>query len=157
MIVVVGFVTLIGTIALSCAAFEGWNKKWLGILSLVVGVLLIAGEITLGVISCDTYSENNIPLYAGYNNSEINAHFFLGSGSINDTDMVYFWIDQNGVKSKHEARMSDSVFIEDGKNTLVLKETDCKDNLHWLFICDETFEYEFHVPENSIVQMYQYH
>jgi len=96
-----------------------------------------------------------IDIYAGYNENEISGSWFLLGGWIDEEDVVYYWVDDNGVKSKHNQPMDDSVFIEDGGEYLLLRQKTCPENLRWLFICGEVAA-EFHVPENSIRQMYQY-
>ena len=131
--------------------------------SYLLGVILVIALATIPVAVftnskvCDVPSKIVTPLYAGYNNSELHGDFFLGSGSVDDVDMVYYWVNNNGVKSKHSKKMSDSVFIEDGKNLMVETYESCPKNLNWLFIdVGKTGKTEFHVPENSIMQMYKY-
>jgi hypothetical protein len=132
---------------------EGWPI--LG-LFLLLG-LMVWGSININQNVCNIPKIITTSLYAGYNNNEINGQFFLGSGSVNEKDMVYYWINDNDVKSKHSKTMDESVFIEDGKNVMVEKFNTCPSNLSWLLFDNNLKKIEFHVPENSIVQMYQYH
>ena len=82
----------------------------------------------------------------------------MGTGHIEEIDVVYYWVNNSGVKSKHSQRMDQSVFIEDGKNIMVEKITGvCPKNIQWLFDgMPHLSEFEFHVPENSIAQMYKF-
>jgi len=108
--------------------------------------------------NCNVVAEQTIPLYAGFNSQTTSGNFILGSGTIEEVDMVYYWIDENGIKSKHHVPMRLSVFIEDGKNTLVKRYATCKKGFEWAipYNLDSVIEFEFHVPENAIMQMYQF-
>jgi hypothetical protein len=126
----------------------------------MVSLILVSASVficmKLNMNTCTIEQPITTTLYAGYNDSEINGSFFLGTGHIDEQEMVYYWIDENGVKSKHDQPMSMSVFIEDGKNIMVEKYEICPNNLQWLFIDPGLYQIEFHVPKNSIVQMYKY-
>jgi len=134
--------------------------KWWAIVALLlmfatpIGVAVGGMAINLNV--CDIENSSITELYSGYNSNDIGGHFFLGSGTVNEKDMVYYWINNNGILSKHQRGMDESVFIEDGKNIMVEKSLLCPNNLQWLFIEPGLYQVEFHVPEGSVAQMYQY-
>lgn len=131
-------------------------SEWWMIIIIVLSPILC---LVVNLIVCSVDKEIIIPLYAGYNSSTIQGEFFLGSGNINGVDMVYYWVDDNGVLTKHSVPMSDSSFIEDGKNVLIQKcHNVCPSNLYWLFLSSVSDEVklEFHIPKGSIIQMYNF-
>lgn len=129
------------------------DLRWIFILLIIISV--ISFPIINNTV-CSTQYEDITKLYAGYNGLETNGSFFLGSGSIEEVDMVYYWVDNDGIKSKHSERMGNSVFIEDGKNIMAKKYNGCPSGWNWFFIESSFGKVEFHVPEGSIAQMYGY-
>jgi hypothetical protein len=126
------------------------------LLALLTPAIIIFGGVWLNNDMCTKVEiVERIEIYAGYNDNEIRGRLFLLSGHIDEKDVVYYWVDDNGVKPKHSQPMDNSVFIEDGGEYLLLRHRTCPENLRWLFVCDAV-TIEFHVPENSIRQMYQY-
>ena len=73
-------------------------------------------------------------------------------GQIETNNVVYYWVKQENVLSRHNAPMDKSIFIEDGKNYVIVKQKVC--NPEWLFISSDEKAYEFHVPEGSVNNMY---
>lgn len=108
---------------------------------------------------CDVLKTERIDLYSGFNDNKMSGSYFLIAGSISENDTVYYWINEDGLKTKHEVPMRDSSFIEDGGEYLLKHRLTCRDNLIWLFLIplnDPPYRYEFHVPEGSILNMYNY-
>ncbi len=153
MIILIVFVLVLIIVAY-CYASESCLMFFLGAV-LILG--LIAGSVSLNDSVCDIPAEEVTPLYAGYNDSEINGTFFLGTGAVDEKEMVYYWVDDNGIKFKQSLLMDKSVFIEDGQNVLIKRYYDCPEKWSWLLTEINYGSYEFHVPENSIGQMFQYH
>ena len=154
---VILIIAVLVVIGICCSIGFGVDEKpfW-GILCLAFMVLAIVGLIKANNDVCSILETQTTPLYAGHNASEISGSFMLGSGTIEEVDYVYYWVDSGGIKSKHKRRMNNSVFIEDGKNVMLQKANVCPENLKWLFIENGHYKIEFHVPEGSISQMYQY-
>jgi hypothetical protein len=128
---------------------------------IILNVLIIAlftasifGMVTLARNSC-TDTSYNVPIYSGSNGKVISGHFFLGSGDIETQDLVEYWV-KNGVQlKKYSAPMSESVFIEDGENFIRYTKQDC--SLAWLAPVNESItQFTFHVPEDSVAQMYEF-
>lgn len=156
---------LVTLVSISTLWFVGmaweYNMKmrWVtivGVSAIVLGVGLIYGTVILNKSSCNVEVVEKVEIFAGYNDSSMNGRFFLGSGSVDEKDVVYYWANNNGVKTKHSQPMDKSVFIEDGGGYVLLKSQTCKEGWDWFFLCDGFYQAEFHVPEGSIVQMYQY-
>jgi uncharacterized membrane protein len=156
MIILFIFVAVILLLAIGLSMLDVTMNPLYLMMAIVLVFIIVFGAIYINQKNCTIDHAIITELYAGYNNSEIEGHFFLGSGSVNEKEMVYYWANNDGIKSKHSQEMSMSVFIEDGKNIMVEKYHVCPDKLQWLFINPGLYQIEFHVPENSIVQMYQY-
>ncbi|MDD5169015.1 MAG: hypothetical protein PHN75_09370 [Syntrophales bacterium] len=137
------------------------GKPWRVASSLILGIALFFGFALWNLRTCDVLQSVATPLYAGYNDSEISGRYFLSSGTVNDVAMVYYWVDNNGVKSRYSQKMDQSVFIEDGKNEMIEIYKMCPKKWRWFFLplneLPQRKRFEFHVPEHSIPQMYQYH
>ena len=144
------------------------DKFMLGFAIVAVGTLLF---LIVGVISpvfCLANMEQiKTPLYAGFNDNVNTGTFFLGSGSINSRDVVFFWINNDGVKRKEQRLMANSTFIEDGGNYMLEDAGKCPawvtklyGNIRGMengyYINHADMNVEFHVPENSIITMYQF-
>jgi len=139
--------------------FKSLNT-WAYFIIILLIIAMVCIQVYVGNMRakhCNKILTITTSLYGGYNNNELSGYFFLGSGSIQETDVVYYWINDDGVKSKHSQRMDKSVFIEDGKNIMIQKIKGCDAPSSWWAPYEKVLQYEFHVPENSIVQMYQYH
>lgn len=136
--------------------YDGWKENLLIASSILIPATIVIGMLALNYHMCakDEIVER-IDIYAGYNDSEISGRWFLLSGRVDEEDVVYYWVNDSGVKSKHSQFMDDSVFIEDGGEYLLLRREACPEGWRWLFYCDDVTA-EFHVPENSIIQMYRY-
>jgi hypothetical protein len=161
MIVVIGVVLVIVVMwIIICEIDVPYYVEW-KVLLIMSAVIAIPLAIVLALMffnenMCDKFETvERINIYAGYNDSEINGHFFLASGRIDEADVVYYWINNSGVKSKHSQPMDRSVFIEDGGEYLLIKRNACHEGWRWFFVCTDVIA-EFHVPENSIRKMYQY-
>lgn len=162
MIIVIGVALAVGVMLLLKDNYfykyydAQWKETTIIVSSVLIPIIIVLGTIWLNVSMCSKgESIERIDLYAGYNDNEISGRFFLLGGHIDERDVVYYWVDNNGVKSKHSQPMYKSVFIEDGGEYLLLKKDACPEAWWWLFICGDTIA-EFHVPENSIRQLYQY-
>ena len=96
-----------------------------------------------------------VNLYAGSNDSELNGQWSIFGGNIETEDVVYYWINENGVKTRHDVPMSQASFIEDGQNKLLIFYPMC-----WEFpeheIYSSHIKYEFHVPQDSVANMYRF-
>jgi len=137
---------------------------------ILIGILVGLMLFTMFLMILPTFCYANmveikIPLYAGYNNNVTSGNFFLGSGSINSTDMVFFWINEDGVKHKESRLMKHSSFIEDGGNYLMQSAAKCPSWADFMngkmhikngYLIEVDMKSEFHVPENSIITMYQF-
>lgn len=148
MIIIFVFVLLVFSLILLLA-----KDSFLGALFFL---LLVVALIVFNISLCNAEQSNITNLYAGYNDSNISGTFFLGSGSIDNKEVVYYWVDNNGVKSKHSHDMAISTFVEDNGNYMVEKSLVCPSQVSWLFLPGGISSVEFHVPEHSIATMYQY-
>lgn len=154
------FVFLFFIIIVLLEQFDIYMNEFFSLLFFVIYVCVsVYGIWSLNFKYCQVLETERIDLYAGYNSNEISGSFFLLAGSISDEDTVYYWINENGFKTKHEVSMKNSAFIEDGGEYLIKNKYVCQDNINWLFImplADPDYKYEFHVPEGSILTMYGY-
>jgi len=133
----------------------------IGFIIVIVIVLLIAFKVNTyfkSVVYCVnnfTYSQiEEIKLYSGSNNIQDKGSWTILGSSVNNVDKVFYWQNDNNILTKHEVSMKDSIFIEDNKNILIVYETKCDKYPKLDNIADN--RYEFHVPENSIIQLYNY-
>ena len=137
---------------------EEWYSVLYGVLGIVIAGFILAKGIDYIGNKCLYRYPEKIELYSEYNDSEIGGTFLLGSGSIDQVDRVYFWTKRGNILRKNNVLMDKSVFIEDGEtymNTYYLKTVDtfwCKPN----FYENQVAGYEFHVPEGSVTNMYQF-
>jgi hypothetical protein len=151
MIIVLAVILFVVIMYIMCKTNTAWG--------MLVLVIMVVGLTMIQLAQCDTPNFTKTNLYAGYNGLNTFGRFFLGSEEISENDVVYYWINQDGVKSKHNQPMSDSIFIEDGGNYMIEKSYSCPKDMGWFFINPNTYKessFEFHVPENSIVSMYEY-
>ena len=139
---------------------ESW-ASCTGFIIMVVLVLFLAFKVNTyfkSVVYCInnfTYSQiEEIKLYSGSNNIQDKGSWTILGSSVNNVDKVFYWQNDNNILTKHEVSMKDSIFIEDNKNILIVYETKCDKYPKLDNIADN--RYEFHVPENSIIQLYNY-
>ena len=112
-----------------------WDKIINTILLIVtMGVLVVAVIGAIGAIKnnsnyiwCQSnYIYETVPeqvnLYAGNNDFQLSGEWSIFGGRVDTEDVVFYWVNENGVLSKHNAPMSQSTFIEDGKNQLLIFE-----------------------------------
>lgn len=145
------FIMFIVMLIMIIATSESNLLQGIGIL--VIFLVAIGGLIFLD--KCTVQEVVITPLYAGYNQGEINGSFFLGSGRVDEVDTVFYWVNDGGILTKHSVFMRDSKFIEDGKNILESTYYVCpKLGIGVDRVVPESFL--FHVPQNSIVNMYQF-
>ena len=138
--------------------YDGKLPIWVHILISLVLVLLSLFGLRQANYHIEQYSYN-IDIYSGYNDFQTNGQFFLGSGTINEKDYVYFWVeDKGGVLRKFSYCMNISSFVEDGGNYVIVTESRC--DPEWKWLCGGYGEIlksaEFHIPEGSIYNMYRF-
>ena len=131
------------------------NRDWVIGLSLFIAGIVVVGSIFLN-ISVQIETEERINLYSSHNSNEIFGNWSILGGQIEEKDVVYYWVDDDGVLSKHYELMNKSTFIEDGGEYLLLIKREPPENLKWLFVPDGLQKAEFHVPEGSVARMYSF-
>jgi hypothetical protein len=128
---------------------------WRNIMWVLVVVGLIWGGIKLNESQCGIDASYSVPLYSGHNANKLHGSFFLMGGQIDEVDTVYYWVQSGNTLRKYSNPMWSSSFIEDGENYLLIKQTKCTSN--WFFDnSGNPTTYEFHVPEGSVANMYNF-
>jgi hypothetical protein len=129
-----------------------YGGEWMAFIPITVWVILLIISIVLNTNHCSIIEKTKISLYSGNNGNEVSGSFFLGSGTVKETDYVYYWTkDESNILEKNKIQMDNSKFIEDGNQYLEVISERCTSN----FYLDATSnKYLFHVPENSVAQMY---
>ena len=93
-----------------------------------------------------------VQLYSGNNDFQLSGNWSIFGGMVDEKDVVFYWTNNNGVLTKQSVGMLNSSFIEDGENKLIIYDSYC--NKYPKIYTGE--KYEFHVPENSVMQLYEY-
>lgn len=159
MILILSFVLMFGAFMLFTWIFMESNNLVISIsIFLLLAFLFVVafGVNTLNERGCNIEEIEKISIYSSYNATSTEGGFVLGSGSVDEKEIVFYWVNNNGVKSKQHQLMSQSIFIEDGNRYVLLKSRVCKENMKWFYICEGFYQAEFHVPEGSIAKMYDY-
>lgn len=132
-------------------------------LSGTAGILLVLAMIGLLAtcfnVEADKYSSvtthNLKSVSAG---SNVDGSFFLGSGSVDEEQYFFYAYEQDGWVQLDkvpvsESRVSETVSADEAR--LVITKTDHYH--HWLFPVrlKETHNYDFYVPEDSVVETYE--
>ena len=106
-------------------------------------------------------SEYNVKLYSGFNEMQLEGHIFLLSGTMNERDVVKYWVkDSDGMLKKYWNYMSSSSFYEEDRidGYLITKTYSCQKN-KWFFcwpLATEHKKYEFHIPYGSIYNEFSF-
>jgi hypothetical protein len=139
-----------------------WKRTpwWFIGLCVIWLIILLAGWGwgTITIIDRHTVKyERQVNIYAGHNSLETQGQFFLLTGYANDVDTVYYWVkDDSGTLRKYNISMSKSVFIEDGGQYVVFRGIKCDNYPLFCLIENVVEEAEFHVPEGSVISIFQY-
>ena len=124
-------------------------------------VVMLIAVIVLAVISANMPTEQFVyeskPLHNLYDNSALEGQFFLGTGSINEEEYLFFnVIDQGGyIKPEKIAKYNSNVYIKEDGNTDPRLDIVCERSIqHDAFLglgVDRTNCINvFHIPEGSV-------
>lgn len=124
----------------------------IGCLASVAGLLLCVLLMLIPETKPVLYETTQIT--ALKDNSSVQGTFFLGSGSIKE-DSYYFYMTESNKGKKMEKVRTDKAYIKEGKfeNTYVETYEMVIKNKFAKFLFGEvavSYEYIFHVPENSV-------
>lgn len=135
-------------------------------MTLFIGAMLSILGIGLGcwlgaLIGSAVHQEfgvvNQSQLIALADGSQLNGHFFLGSGSMNE-EMVYFYYRKEGNGFKADKRnASRAVIFADEETSPYVRDYQAKfSNIFWYWVAIPLKEKpsEFHIPKGSILQNY---
>ncbi len=97
-----------------------------------------------------------IPVYSGYNDGITEGRYFLLSGYVDEVDTVFYWEQEtDGALVKRSVPMRHAKFYEEDRKDgeVEIFNYGCI-NAEWYFCYCEYSEYNFHVPQGSIISEY---
>lgn len=150
------WIVIIGTVVLGVTFFIMWGEDFVPTL-FVAGIVSIIIAMTVGgVISQVTQKPTVVrdwDLLALSNGSQVEGHFFLGSGTINERS-VYTYLRQtsDGGAYLGSVPANQSLVYETDGNPRIEVIEDCSDINSWFSCADnEIFpRYRIYIPDGSI-------
>ena len=131
----------------------------IGLVSVIVAMLvaLLIGSIATGCgAKTEVLTQETRNLYALADGDDIHGHFFLGSGTIDETMKYVYIVETEGKGYKMESIGVRSAYVQYSDEQPTITKTVYifeSDILNFFGFCDE-IEYLFRIPEGSITNSY---
>jgi hypothetical protein len=152
---------------LDCYAEGDWeteNSKVLislgGVMGLALGSLMMEATPYRGPMEVSRYE---FSLYSGFNDARIEGNFYLLTGSVNEEDRVFFWVEDETTGAIHRESIKftnqATFYEEDRKDGVLMRDVyKCPKNWFWTAwsFCRDTSFYSFKIPQGSIFAGYAF-
>lgn len=118
--------------------------------------VLVFSQMILWKVIGSTHEEySNVELVNINDRAGMSGSFFLGSGTVEDEPVFYYYERENGRVTLERIKADDAVIIEDeSSRPYVSYLEEVSNNSLWYLGGMESSRIEFHVPPNSIITNY---
>lgn len=136
-----------------------WGIFWRVFVVAFIGcfVTLIVLLITSLFVPENVYDQRDTDLRAMAVNSATNGSFFIGTGTVEDKQVLSFISEQDGAISVEQVFAEDSYIFEDEDDSPYVTTYEWSKSAWW-WMPDEGVKsgetYSFHIPANSVVSNY---